>query len=78
MIKFTASGNGVTLIGLGLEPGNIDRMQRGQPVRVKLSDLGFVGAVGAVQILIFTGVSREAMEQAVTPFIGADTVVHRS
>lgn len=77
MIKFTAAGAGVTLVGLGLEPGNIQRMQDGQPIRVRLSDLGFTGAVGTVQIMIFTGDSREALEATIRPFIGPDTVIHR-
>jgi len=77
MIKFTASGRGVTLVGLGLEPGNLARMQAGQPVRVRLSDLGFTGAAGAIQIMIFTGASAADMEAQLQPFIGPETVVHR-
>ncbi len=38
MIKFTASGNGITVVGIGLEPENITRLQGGQPIRVKFSD----------------------------------------
>lgn len=77
MIKFTAAGQNITLVGLGLEPENIRRMEQGQPVRVRLADLGFVGAAGAIQLLIFTGANREAMEAAMQPFIGPDTVIHR-
>ena len=76
MIKFTASGRGVTIVGLGLEPGNITKMQAGQPVRVRLSDLGFTGAVGALQIMIFTGTSAADMKEQLKPFIGPDTVVY--
>lgn len=78
MIKFTAAGAGVTLVGLGLEPENIRRMQAGQPIRVRLADLGFTGAVGSVQIMIFTGDNVDAMQAALKPFIGPDTVVHRT
>jgi hypothetical protein len=39
MIKFTASSKGLTLVGLGLEAENVRRMQAGQPVRVRLSEL---------------------------------------
>jgi len=76
VIKFTATGQGVTLVGLGLEPANITKMQAGQPVRVRLSDLGFTGAAGAIQIMIFTGESAAAMQESLKPFIGPDTVVH--
>lgn len=77
MIKFTAAGQNFTLVGLGLEPENIRRMQQGQPVRVLLSDLGFTGALGSTQIMIFSGTSREAMMNAMAPFIGEDTVIHK-
>jgi hypothetical protein len=76
VIKFTASGNGITLVGLGLEPGNITRMQAGQPVRVKLSDLGFTGATGTIQILIFTGKSAAEMQKSLEPFISPETVLY--
>lgn len=76
MIKFTASGDNVVIVGLGLEPENIRRMAAGQPIRVRLSDLGFTGAVGAIQLVIFSGTDREALEQTVRPFIGPDTVIH--
>ena len=76
MIKFTASGNGVVTIGLGLEPENIARMQAGDPVRVSLSDLGFTGVVGTLQIVIFTGPDREAMFHALVPFMNSDTAIH--
>src|SRR4029077_17819705 len=76
MIKFTASGPGVTLVGLGLEPKNIHRMQDGQPIRVRFADLGFTGALGNVEIMIFTGTDAAAMRRELAPFIGPDTVVH--
>lgn len=76
MIKFTASGDGLVLVGLGLEEGNLERMRAGNPVRVRLSDLGFVGAVGAVQIVIFAGTDARSMAKDLKQFIGPDTVVH--
>jgi len=78
MIKFTASGQGVTLVGLGLEAGNIQRMQNGQPIRVRFSDLGFTGALGSVQIMIFTGTDRASMRRDLQPFIGPETVIHEA
>jgi hypothetical protein len=77
MIKFTASGNGITIVGLGLEHGNLDRLKDGQPIRVKLSDLGFVGATGAIQIMIFAGKDAVSMQRDLSQFIGPDTVVNR-
>jgi hypothetical protein len=77
MVKFTAAGNGVTLIGLGLEPGNITRLQQGQTLRVRLSELGFTGAAGSIHIMIFAGESAEAMQKTLQPFISEDTVIHR-
>lgn len=77
MIKFTASGANRVIIGLGLEPENIKRMQDGQPVRVRLSDLGFTGAMGSTDIVIFTGSSREEIEKSVAVFIGPQTIIHR-
>lgn len=76
MVKFSATSDGVTMIGLGLEAENIRRLKLGQPIRVKLSDLGFVGAVGMVQIVIFTGENAETMRRDLAPMIRPDTVVH--
>lgn len=76
MIKFTASGKDVILVGLGLTPENITRMQAGQPIRVRLKELGFTGPIAAMQIMIFTGESEQAMQAQLKPFIGPDTVVH--
>jgi hypothetical protein len=76
MVKFTASGNGITLIGLGLEDGNLERLKAGQPIRVRLSDLGFTGAAGAMQITIFYGKTQAEMRAALAPFIGSETVIH--
>lgn len=75
MVKFTASGPDVILVGLGLEEGNITRMRAGQPVRVRLSDLGFVGALGSVQVVIFVGSDAEVMKRDLAQFIGPETVV---
>ena len=75
MIKFTASGQDLTVIGLGLEPENVRRLQAGEPIRVRLADLGFTGASGAIQVIIFSGSSREALVEAMRPFIGPETVI---
>ena len=78
MVKFTASGEGgITLVGLGLEAENIRRMQAGSPVRVRLSDLGFLGAVGAVQIMIFAGQDAASIRRDLAAFIGPETVIRR-
>lgn len=77
MVKFTVSGSGGIVIGLGLEDENVRRMQAGQPIRVKLSDLGFTGAAGSIQIMIFTGKDAAAIHAMLAPMIGPDTVVHK-
>jgi hypothetical protein len=77
MIKFTATSENFVLIGLGLEPENIERLKKGQPIRVKLGDMGFTGVLGMTHIMIFTGESKEAMEAELRPLIGPDTIVHR-
>ena len=76
MVKFTASGNGVTVVGLGLEDENIRRMVAGKPVRVRLSELGFTGAAGAIQIVIFSGKDAESMRRDLAPLIDSNTVIH--
>lgn len=76
MIKFTTSGNGIIVVGLGLEDENVERMRRGAPVRVRLSDLGFTGTLGTVQIVLFTGTDAATMQRDLAPLIGPETVVH--
>jgi hypothetical protein len=76
MVKFTASGAGRTLVGLGFEEENIERMRRGQPVRVRFKDLGFVGALGTVELMLFTGKDAASLQRDLAPFIGPETVVH--
>ena len=65
MIKFTTTSGDKNriLVGLGLEARNIERMQQGQPIVVRLSELGFHGALGSVEILIFTGPDVATMER---------------
>lgn len=51
-------------------------MQRGEPIRVRLSDMGFVGAMGSVHILIFTGKDSESLKESLAPLIDSATVIH--
>lgn len=56
MIKFTASKqNGETLIGLGLEEGNIERLKKGQPIVFHMSELGFEG----MELMIMYGEDQD-------------------
>lgn len=75
MIKFTASGKGVTTIGLGLVEGNVERMRAGQPVYVRLSEMGFVGAMGATTICIFLGKTEQELAETLKEFIGPETAI---
>ncbi len=51
---------------LGLEPENIKRLQRGEPISVDLAELG-----GARRVVIFTGETREAMARQLASAAGA-------
>lgn len=75
MVKFTASGPNKILIGLGLEPDNITLMMAGNPIKVKLSDLGFTAAIGSVELMIFSGPTTKSMIDAIKPMIGPDTII---
>jgi hypothetical protein len=75
MVKFAASGVGRTLVGLGLEAENITRLQKKQPIRVRFADLGFTGALGTVEIMIFAGKDAASMRLDLADFIGLDTVI---
>lgn len=56
MIKFTSpKANGETLIGLGLEEGNIERLKDGKPILFNLSELGFEG----MEVMIMYGKDQE-------------------
>lgn len=76
MIKFTAQGNqGTTLIGLGLTEANVARLRAGQPMRIHLRDLGFVGVIASLEIGIFLGADEETLLAHIRPFMDAQTVV---
>lgn len=78
MVKFVASGEGGRiLIGLGLEDENIKRLKDGEPIRIRLSDLGFHGVVGNIHIMIFTGKDAESITKDLSQFINSETVIHR-
>lgn len=70
MIKFRAEGKNGPLIGLGLSQGNIERLVAGQPVHVKMLELGLEG-----DIIIFYGKNEDELKQSVQMMIGPRTEV---
>jgi hypothetical protein len=63
MVKFSAkTGEGKTLIGLGLTPENAARIMRDEPIVVDLEEFGIRGGV----VLIFGGESEDAIRDLLT------------
>lgn len=56
MIKWKATKHNTTLIGLGLEAGNIEKLMGGQPIYIYGKDIG-----EPVDILIHYGATKERM-----------------
>lgn len=56
MIKFKSNKHNKTLIGLGLEAGNLDKLMAGHPIYIYGKDIG-----EAADILIFYGATKEVM-----------------
>jgi hypothetical protein len=75
MILFVAQGRTRPLIGLGLEPENLTRLQAGDPIHQRLPK-GTDSPVPDVDVLIFTGGSREDMLASLGPLITDRTTVH--
>jgi len=69
MIKFKAEdGAGRPIVGLGLSEENVKRLKDGQPILVKLSDLG----MGDTVITIFYGKTEVEMEAEVRKHFKVD------
>ena len=72
MIKFkTYSGENVLLLGFGLSEDNIQRLKSGQPVVIKLEDMGLREG----RIMIFYGKTEADMIKEIKPYLGSDTLV---
>lgn len=75
MIKFTAAtGEGSSLIGLGLTEENLRRLGAGQPIVVKLAEL-LPGV--QIEVLIFAGRDEYDLTERLASFIGPDTTVRK-
>ena len=75
MIKFTAAAeNGRTLVGLGISAGNVECLKQGKPIHVHFEELRLPYKI---DLMVFFGETEQAMEKAVSEFIGPQTVVHR-
>jgi hypothetical protein len=75
MIKFTADqGNGRTLLGIGLSFKNLKKFhdEAGDTyIRINGADMGL-----PVDILIFSGVTEQAMARQMADLIGPETQVN--
>jgi hypothetical protein len=56
MIKWKSSKGGKTLLGFGLEAGNVEKLMNGQPIYIYGKDIG-----EPVDILIHYGSTKEQM-----------------
>ena len=62
---------GTDLLILGLSAENRRRLADGQPITTTVPQLG-----RQLHVIIFAGETEEAMQAALQPLIGKDTVVH--
>ena len=65
MVKFKA-GN---LIGFGLSKANIEKLKKGKPISIDLSEMGFPGN----KAMIFYGETEEDMQRDLAEYIGTET-----
>ena len=81
MIKFLArKAGGGGLIGLGLVPKNLELLQQGKPVLVKLKDLAKPGetlelVTMETEFFIFFGETEEKLQENLQEFMDANTLV---
>ncbi len=66
--KATDSRTGRTIIVLGLEEGNIERLRKGHPIHIHADELGFAG-----EITIFLGKDADELQKLFAPMIGPET-----
>lgn len=74
MLKFMVAGNKEkpTMVGLGIEQENVNRLQQGQPILVDMAQFGYRG----LQVVIFYGRTMGDLYAQVEAGIGPDTAVH--
>jgi hypothetical protein len=73
MVKFVASTNGKTLIGLGLSRMNLQKLKEGKPILVDLASLNLPYDA---EVMIFYGKTEQTMAKDMLPYISEDTIVH--
>lgn len=61
---------GRTMILLGLEEGNVDRLRKGMPIHIHADELGFAG-----EIVIILGKDVTDLTEQLAPLIGPETSV---
>ena len=74
MIKFLAGKDTKRqVIGLGLSEENVVRLRQGRPIHVDLLELGLPWQA---EVLIFYGVTEQALREELAGLIGPETEVH--
>lgn len=66
MVKFTGERDGKHLVGFGLSAGNLEMLREGKPILVDLSEM-IPGC--KMEVLIFYGVTEQAMYQEIKPML---------
>lgn len=74
MVRFVFNDKeGKTHLGLGITRENVNRLTAGQPIHVKLREMG-VSIDGAV--MIYFGETEVELQQGIAEFIGPETKVN--
>ena len=73
MVKFTYTTAGVICYGFGISEENVNRLKKGQPIFIDLSEIGGTG-----EVMIFYGKTEEDMARDLAGVIGPDTVISDS
>lgn len=55
----------------GITEENVDRLKKGQPILVDLTEMGVNADIG-----IFYATDEQGLVATIAPFIGKDTVIH--
>lgn len=72
MLKWTASApHGRTIVGLGVEERNLERLRAGDPIHVWGEEMGL-----PFDIVIYYGKDMDTLMLMTRPSVGPNTVIH--
>ena len=74
MVKFTSARGNQIVVGLGISDGDLAGLKNGQPIVVKLQELGISNPL---EIVIFHGKTDQELYEQLKPRIGPQTTVHQ-